>query len=195
MGRTKYVLSPFPFGRSDNVLPCSVFLEKHLPFLAEDFISRKPSLFSVWELWVCMKRHCKTGLPQPNVIWHTWFSEAAVLRPRQEWRNTEGSYETRVSEVFPFVPSSAVLIFASMWNGCVAQLGPSIRWPQEGNVLLAFSTMYDSRSRWADHSWKLSAHLQVTDPFALMSSCKDSRGLTQGTQDTLCQIPEIKKRC
>lgn len=139
-----------------------------------------------------MKRHCKTGLPQPNVIWHTVFSEPAIPRPRQEWWNI---YETCMSQVFPFVPSSALLVFALMLNGCLAQLGPPIRCPQEGNVLLAFSTLYCSQLCWAGHSWKLGSLLQVTDPFALRSSCRDSHGPRQGTQGTLHQVlQEIRKR-
>ena len=135
-----------------------------------------------------MKRHCKTGLPQPNVTWHTIFSEPAIPRPGQEWRNIEGNYQTRVSQVFPSIPSSALLVFALMLNGCPAQLGPPIRCPREGNTLCAFSTLCCSQPGWADHSWRLGALLRVADPFAVRSCHRGSRGPKQGTRGTWCQV-------
>lgn len=166
----------FPLWQDCYVLSCGVFLEKHLPYLPEEFISRKPSPFSFWELWVCMKCHCKTVLPQPNVIWHTRFWEPAIPCPGQEWSNIKRNYETRMRQVFPFVPSAALLVFALMLNGCLAQLGAPVRYLQEGNVLPAFSALYFSQLCWADHSWKLGDLLHVTDPFALRSGCRDPHG-------------------
>lgn len=137
MGRAIYILSPFPFGKC-YVLSCGVFLEKHVPYLPEEFISRKPSPFSVWVLWVCTKRHYKTGLPQPNVTWYTVFSEPATACPEQEWQNTE-MHEPSLP--FRALLSSAHLCCSAEWVSGAA--GSPIRCPQEGNVPPAFSTLYD----------------------------------------------------
>lgn len=69
------------------------------------------SPFSVWELWVCTKRHCKIGLPQPNVTWHAAFSEPAIPCPWQEW--WKDSYETCASQ-----PSLSFHIFLSTGALC-----------------------------------------------------------------------------
>lgn len=115
MNRAVYIFGLSPLSRVLRVIMQYILRKASAILSWRIHFSQALPLFS---LWVCTKRHCKIGLPQPNVTWHATFSEPAIPCLWQEWWSIEGNYETRVSQPslsFRIPLSTTGLSFSVEW--------------------------------------------------------------------------------